>query len=125
MSLFTGLYEALIGQSTEYTDFEDHLFNDVGLLTLVSAIAVALIFYVLLGRWKSVWYTRTHWAITILLCAAIGYLLAYFISKSALGVVDGYVIRFALFNALIAAVYFILLSFALKPFSIFSKRIPF
>ncbi len=124
LSLFSSLYEALIGPSTDYTDFEDHLFNDVGLLTLVVSAIICFVFYILLGRWKSVWYTRTHWALTILLCGLIGFCLAYFISRNALGIVDGYVIRFALFNALIAAIYFVILSFLFKPFSIFSKRTP-
>ena len=124
LSLFSALYEALIGASADYTDFADHLFNDVGLLTFVVSAVICFVFYIVLGRWKSVWYTRTHWALTILLCALIGFGLAYFISKNALGIVDGYIIRFALFNALLAAIYFIVLSFAFKSFSIFSKRTP-
>lgn len=125
LSVFSALYESLVGQSSDYTEFRDHLFTYVGILTLLSAAAFAVVFYIVLGRWRSIWYNRVHWFITILLSGLVGYLLAYVISKNELGIADSYVVRFAMFNALIAAIYFILLSFACKPFSIYAKRIPF
>ena len=125
LSVFSSLYETFIGVNQDYTEYRDHLFGYVGLFTLLMAAAYCFVFYIILGRWRGVWYTRTHWAITILLVAVTGYIMAYVITKNELGVSDDYVVRFSLFNALFAAVYFILLSFAAKMFSIYSKRTPF
>lgn len=125
LSVFSSLYEAFIGENQEYTEYRDHLFSYIGLFTLLMAAAYCFVFYIMLGRWRGVWYTRVHWAITILLCAITAYIMAYVITKNELGVSDDYVVRFALFNALFAAVCFVLLSFGGKMFSIYSKRTPF
>lgn len=124
LSIFSTLYEALIGENAENPEFRDHLFSSVGLFTLLTAAAICFVFYILLGRWKSVWYTKAHWGITVLLCGIAGFTLAFVLTKNDLGDWDSYIIRFALFNALFAAIYFVIFSFLLKPFSIFSKRTP-
>jgi len=123
-SIFTSLYEIVIGGNPDYPEYRDGIFASVGLLTLIIAVAICLFFYVALGRWKGVWFTRFHWAITIVICAAVGFGLAFSLAQSAIGVSDGYLIRFALINAAFSALYFIVFSFLFKNFSIFSKRTP-
>jgi glucan phosphoethanolaminetransferase (alkaline phosphatase superfamily) len=125
LSVFTSMYEVFIGANPDYPEYREGIFNAVGLMTLVVAIGMCLLFFVLLGRWKNIWYTRTHWTITLLLTAVIGFAFAYSQGKSQLSVADSYLIRFAAFNALYGAVYFAAFSLLFKNFSIYSKRIPF
>lgn len=124
-TLFTNIYEFICGKNQDIYDYRDRIYGSVGFLTLLIAIVIGLIFYVVLGRWRNVWHTLSHWAITIVLAAAIGFALAYGLAKSIIGAVDGYLIQFALMNAALLACYFILLSLVLKRFSIYSKRTPF
>jgi len=65
-----------------------------------------------------------HWALTIVLVTTIGFGFAFMQVKGLLGAVDSYLVRFAIFNAVFAAIYFIAFSFFFKNFSIFSKRTP-
>lgn len=125
LSVFSPLYELVCGVNSNYPEYRTQLFGSTGLLTIVLALIIGLLFYVVLGRWKLIWFNKAHWAATIALCALFGFLLAFISAKSLLGLVDGYLLRFALFNAIFAAVFFILFSFLLKNFSIFSKRTPF
>lgn len=125
LSIFSSIYELVCSENPDFPEYREGIFNSVGLITLLTAVVICLLFYVALGRWKGVWYTGVHWAITIFICAAIGFGLAYSLAKGELGAVDGYLIRFALFNAVFSAVYFIAFSFLFKNFSIFSKRTPF
>ena len=127
LSIFSAIYEALIGPNSDYSEYRESIFSSVGILSFAFMIVICFLFYVALGRWKGIWYTRTHWFITVFLCAAIGFGLAYFMARDVLGVmdVDGYLLRFASFNALYCALYFIIFSFLFKRFSIFAKRTPF
>ena len=124
-TLFTSIYEFICGKNQDISDYRERIYGSVGFLTLLIAIVIGLLFYVALGRWRNVWHTRTHWAITIVLAACIGFGLSYGLAKSIIGAVDGYLIQFALMNAALLAVYFILLSLVFKHFSIYSKRTPF
>jgi hypothetical protein len=124
MTFFSTLYESVCGVNTNYTEYRDELFRSIGLFTLVAATLICLLFYVFLGRWKLIWFNNIHWAVTIVFCALTGFLLAFLMAESSLRLVDGYLIRFALFNALFAALYFVILSFVFKNFSVFSKRTP-
>ncbi|RYY37426.1 MAG: hypothetical protein EOP46_02700 [Sphingobacteriaceae bacterium] len=124
MTIFTPIYEALCG-STDYTEYRDDIFGSVGVITIVSAVVLALVFYVVLGRWRMVWFNRAHWAYTIVITAALGFTIAYLTGKSVLELVDGYLIRFAIINAIYAAIYFIIFSLIFKNLSVFAKRTPF
>lgn len=125
LSIFSSLYELAIGENLDLTEYRDSIFSSVGTITFICSLILCLIFYVLLGRWKGIWYNRFHWVITITVSAVIGFGFAYSMASSEIGEVDSYLIRFAIFNALYAAIYFILLSFVFKNFSIHSKRTPF
>ena len=124
LSIFSPLYELVCGENLDNPAYRDTIFNSVGLLTIVVAVVICLVFYVVLGRWKSIWHTRSDWAITAAICAAIGFGLAYSVAKEELGEADSYVTIFAAFNAIFAAIYFIAFSFLFKNFSIFAKRTP-
>lgn len=124
LSIFSNLYELVIGSNADFPEYRQGIFDSVGLFTLVMAIVLCLLFYVALGRWKAIWYTTVHWVITIVIVALIGFAFAYTQSKGQLGSVNSYLIRFAIFNSIFAAIYFIALSFLFKNFSIFSKRTP-
>jgi hypothetical protein len=124
-TLFTTVYELLCGKNQDIADYRDEIYGSVGLLTLIIAIVIALFFYIGLGRWRNIWHTRVHWAITIMIAALVGFTLAYTVSRDRIGSIDGYLIQFALLNAAMLAVYFMLLSLVFKRFSIYSKRTPF
>jgi hypothetical protein len=124
-TLFTSIYEFICGKNQSISDYRERIYGSVGLLTLIIAIVIALLFYLALGRWRNVWYTRTHWVITVVLAALAGFSLAYSISKAIIGAVDGYLIQFSMLNSALLAFYFILLSCLCKHFSIYSKRTPF
>src|ERR1700743_1254972 len=99
LSIFSGLYELVCGVNKNYThEYRDQIFSSVGLLTFIIAIAICFIFYVVLGRWRMVWFNLLHWAVTVFLCVIIGFCMAFFTAKGVLGLVDGYLWLFAIFN---------------------------
>lgn len=126
LDLFISLYEWFIGPAPSGRDFQN-AFEGVGMLTVVSSIGFALIFYIWLGRWKPVWFKMSHWLITLGIIGALCFGLAIIQSKfDVIGfVLDGYVIKFALINAIFSAIVFFLSSIALKRYSKFSKFVPF
>ncbi len=124
LSIASTLYELIIGENANNPEYRDGIFGSVGILTFTIAIIFCLLFYVLFGRKWHIWYTRTHWVITLVLVAAIGFVFAMTQAKGQIGSVDSYVVRFALANALYAAIYFVVFSFLFKNFSVYSKRIP-
>lgn len=125
LSIFSVLYELVAGENPDYPEYRDQIFDSVGSLTFFMSAAVALLFYVVLGRWKMIWFNNAHWGTTIFICAIAGFGMAFLLARDELGFYDSYLIRFAFFNGLCAAVFFVLLSFLFKNFSIFSKRTPF
>ncbi|PTQ92418.1 hypothetical protein C8P68_11218 [Mucilaginibacter yixingensis] len=124
-TLFTSIYEFICGKNQNYDEYRAEIYRNVGWLSFIVALILVLLFYLALGRWRGVWYTRVHWVITLVLAAAIGFGLAFGLGKGTLGIIDAYLMQFALFNAVIIAIYFIAFSLLFKRFSIFSKRTPF
>jgi hypothetical protein len=124
MKLFSSIYELICGVNADYPEYREQLFRSVGLLTIITAFVICFLFYVVLGRWKLIWFNNIHWTLTIFFSALAGFLLAFLAAKGSLQVVDGYLVRFALANAVFCAFSFILFSFLLKKFSVFSKRTP-
>jgi len=125
LSIFSILYELVSGENPDYPEYREQIFNSVGTLTFFMSALVALLFYVVLGRWRMIWFNNVHWATTIFLCAAAGFGISFLLARDELGLIDSYLIRFALFNGLYAALFFVLFSLLFKNFSIFSKRTPF
>jgi hypothetical protein len=123
--MFQKIYELLCGQNNDPT-YATNIYPSVGLFTLIFALVFVLVFYIALGRWKNIWYTRIHWTITIILFAALSFGFGLIQAKGETGAdsFDSFMVKFGLINALYAVIYFVLLSFLLKRFSIYSKRTP-
>lgn len=122
--MFSTLYEIFIGENPDYPEYRESIFSAVGIITIVIAGLLAAIFYLALGRWRPVWDKRVHWVITLVLAAVLGFVLAYTQATGTLGASDSYVVRFGLFNAVFAALYFLIFSLLLKRFSIFARHTP-
>jgi glucan phosphoethanolaminetransferase (alkaline phosphatase superfamily) len=123
--MFKTLYELLVGQNTNPAYASD-VFPTVGLFTLAFAGIAAILFYLLLGRWRPIWHKTVHWLVTILiLAAAAGYIAVSVAKKATEEDADSYMYTFSLINVLYVIVYFIILSLLLKKASIFAKRTPF
>lgn len=124
LSIFSILYELIIGNNSDYPEYRDGIFDSVGLISLVVALGFCFVFYVVLGQWKAIWYTKTHWLLTVLIVAVFGFGFAYSQAKGITGDYDSYVVRFSFVNGVYSALYFVGFSFLLKNFSIFSKHTP-
>jgi glucan phosphoethanolaminetransferase (alkaline phosphatase superfamily) len=123
--MFSVLYE-LLGGKNDNPAYEQTIYPFVGLSTLIIAFIFALVFYLLLGRWKPVWDKTKHWLITIAVLSVVASLLAISQAKSATEEdTDAYMFMFSFINACYAITYFIILSFLFKRASIFAKRTPF
>ncbi|GAB3262849.1 hypothetical protein GCM10027347_28860 [Larkinella harenae] len=124
--MFVSLYELWLGQNNDPI-YADEIFTPVGLITLLVSIALALLFYLVLGRWKSVFYRTSHWAITLVVAGIFGFGYAVWYALDATGAenTDSYMQGFGAVNLLYALIYFCIFSLLLKRFSIFAKRTPF
>ena len=125
LDIFTNLYESIIGIDNSGLDYQN-TFKGVGLITIIIAVGVCLLFYLLLGRWKPVWFKLSHWLITLainsILCFAIAILQA---SSGVEGFsLGGYVLKFAFLNAILGDILFFITSLLIKRYSKFSKLIP-
>ena len=124
-SVFTPVYEVLIGANPLNPEYRDGVFASVGLVSILSSLIICAVFYVALGRWKPVFHKVVHWMITLSICAIIGFSIAYVLTGNEIGTVDGYAMRFAFINSFYAMIYFSVLSILFKRFSIFAKHTPF
>jgi len=125
LSIFTPIYEMLVGTNQESPEYRDGIFSSVGIISIIASIATCLLFYIALGRWKPVFHKIIHWTITLSVTALTGFYLAYALANKEIGGIDAYALRFAFINALYAGVYFSMLSLLLKRVSIFAKHTPF
>jgi len=123
--MFTTLYELLTGKNADPT-YSTAIFPTVGLFTLIFTFIAAVIFYLLLGRWKPVWEKTTHWLVTIVIISVVAGFFAISQALSETGEeANAYMYSFSLINALYAVVYFFIFSLLLKKASIFARRTPF
>src|SRR5215212_3835240 len=108
--MFKSLYELLTGQNADPT-YSTDVFPTVGLFTLLLSLITALIFYLLLGRWKPVWEKLGHWLITIAIISVASGFFALSQAKSATGEeANSYMYSFSMINALYSLVYFVVFS---------------
>jgi hypothetical protein len=124
--MFTSLYELILGQNNDPI-YSEEIFGPVGFMTLMLALVVAAVFYVLLGRWKPVFDNIVHWVITLIAVGifGFGYALWFALDRTGADETDGYMQGFGAVNALFALIFFFVFSVILKRFSIFAKRTPF
>ncbi|HET9505936.1 MAG TPA: hypothetical protein VFO93_20485 [Hymenobacter sp.] len=132
---FNSLYTNGIGlfydrKSPLYGLYKAEIFNTTGFYTLLTALALVFVFYYIfnhalpalthLGMYKPV-----HWLLVLLLVAGLGALLAYQVSMGAGAVRDPYMRYFIITNTLVAPLWFVLFSVALKWGSNHARRTPF
>lgn len=123
--MFKMLYELLAGKNSNPAYATD-VFPTVGLFTIAFAGVAAILFYLLLGRWRPIWHKTVHWLVTMLILAAVaGYIAVSVAKKATEEDADSYMYTFSFINVLFVVVYFIILSLLLKKASIFAKRTPF
>ncbi|MGI4735445.1 MAG: hypothetical protein ACRYG7_09720 [Janthinobacterium lividum] len=142
--LFTSLYQAVLGNpdpASLIPVYRQSIFPGVGLYTFFLALALALLFYVVLNRLLTTPYFKTgHWAVVLLLGAVLGATLAW--QKAAADINDQlastgqqlavgeaatlkrYLWGFTATNALVAVVFFVVLSFAVKSLSVSARTTP-
>lgn len=125
LSIFETLYEIFGDGGDQSQDYRIQIYNPVGFGTTGFALLVALFFYLLLGRWKEVWYSSTHWLITLFLFAGLCFGFAMLMAHNVLQIIDPYLIQFSIVNAVWGSLLFFIFSIFLKRFSIYSKHSPF
>ncbi|MGI4823783.1 MAG: hypothetical protein ACRYFV_21450 [Janthinobacterium lividum] len=142
--LFTSIYQAILGNpdpASLIPVYRQSVFPGVGLYTLFLALGLALLFYVVLNRLLTTPYFKTsHWAVVLLLSAVLGATIAW--QKAAADInaqlastgqqlavgeaatLKRYLWGFTATNALVAALFFILLSFVVKSLSVSARTTP-
>jgi hypothetical protein len=142
--LFTSIYQAILGNpdpASLIPVYRQSVFPGVGLYTLFLALGLALLFYVVLNRVLTTPYFKTsHWAVVLLLSAVLGATIAW--QKAAADInaqlastgqqlavgeaatLKRYLWGFTATNALVAALFFILLSFVVKSLSVSARTTP-
>lgn len=123
--MFASLYQLFLGVNDDPT-YEETIFGTVGLVTVLTSIGLAAIFYLLINRWKSVFNGRIHWIILLFLVMILGFTFAVMFSKAGTEMpMDNYMIVFGVVNLFFAALIFFLVSILFKRWSIFAKNNPF
>lgn len=132
---FNSLYTNGIGlfydrKSPLYGLYKAEIFNTTGFYTLLTALALVVVFYYVFNHALPALthqglYKPTHWLLVLLLGAGLGALLAYRVGVGAGAVRDPYMRYFIITNTLVAPLWFILFSGALKWGSNHARRTPF
>lgn len=126
LTVFSSFYEWICGTNAESPEYNDNgIYDSVGLITVVSVITFVVLFYLILGRWKPIFYALKHWVLTLVIAALVGFGFAFTVAKKELGSTDAYLIRFAVINAICMMLLFFIFSLVFKRASIFAKRTPF
>ncbi|WP_151086314.1 hypothetical protein [Hymenobacter baengnokdamensis] len=130
-SLYTNGIELFYDRkSPMYGLYKAEIFNTAGFYTLLTALALVVVFYYIFNHAVPAlthqgWYRPTHWLLVLLLVAGLGALLAYRVSIGAEAVRDPYMRYFIITNTLVAPLWFVLFSLILKWGSNHARRTPF
>ncbi|MCX6318985.1 MAG: hypothetical protein NTW29_17030 [Bacteroidetes bacterium] len=126
-NFFSKLYEVLFRSGTFSDDlYQEGLYSQLGFIALFSAGLLAVFFYYILNRPSfSRWY---HWLVIMGVCFVINYILGVIIPRSrfsSLNISYGseYWV-FALFNGIIACLFFTVVSFTIRWWSRNCKGTP-
>ncbi len=133
---FNGLYTVLIGwfyhrKPADFGLYKNEIFNAVGLYTLLVALGLVLVFYFIFNKQAALsqlnWSKPKHWLLVLLLAAGLGALLAYQVSVGQGAVPEAYLRYFIIVNTLVAPLWYLLFSVALKrlPFGSQARSTPF
>jgi hypothetical protein len=96
----------------------NEIFPTVGLVTVLSALAMMVIFYYVINHWLPIAFFRKawHWVLFMIISAVIGF--GYAVSYAHGKEVEGdYVYNFAAVNALYGALFYLIFSFLLRRWS--------
>ena len=124
----------LVSQTYEWEDdywdilIEGDLCYEVSLYTLIAAISISFIFYVVIGRLTTSFQTTLHWAIFAVLAGLVGFLIALSNVKSKIYIdveIEQFGYLFSLSNVIWPILYFITSSFIFKYLSLYARRTPF
>lgn len=141
---FSALYQTFLGNpdpASLIPVYRQSIFPGVGLSTLFLALAMALVFYVVLNRLLTTsWFKTRHWALVLLLTAILGATIAWQQAAAAVGdqlaqtgeelttgqaaTLKRYLWGFSATNALVAVLFYVLLSFAVKSLSVSARTTP-
>ncbi|MBC8085582.1 MAG: hypothetical protein H7Z21_20480 [Hymenobacter sp.] len=132
---FNSLYTIGIGllydrKSPLYGLYKAEIFNAAGFYTLLTALALVLIFYYVFNHFIPALthqglYRPAHWLLVLLLAAGLGALLAWRVSLGQGATSDPYMRYFIVANTVVAPLWFVLFSVALKWGSHHARRTPF
>jgi hypothetical protein len=129
--MFTRLYPALISifqsqRPADYGIYKTQLFDLVGWSTLgVALLLVVAFYYIFNSALRTGMFRTTHWVLTLALAAGLGTFLAYNLSKGHGAEAGSYLGYFMVVNAVVAALWFLLLSVLLKRWSTYARTTPF
>ncbi len=117
-NFFSGLYELVLGRPmpANYTnDYREVVFPNTGLLLFVITLGLVLVYYYLLNRIMSTGLYKTqHWAIFLLLNAAIAFAIPIMQVNGNDIETHSYTYMFAFVNAIYSLVLFFAFSLLLK-----------
>ena len=126
-NLFAKLYELLFKSGTFSDDlFQEELYAPLGIIAFIVALALAVLFYYVINRPSfSRWY---NWLSIMAICFVVNYGIGVVIPKNkfkSLNIIYGseYWI-FAIFNALVACLFYIITSFIIRWWSRNCKGTP-
>ena len=131
--MFGVLYNYTISFSKKYTyedQFRTDVFPTVGIVTLIVALVLALLYYVVINRMTDKLDQLVHWIIVLVTGAVFGGVFAFIIANNyligELGETEvGVPLLFWIMNGIYAMLYFFIFSVLLKKASKFATRVPF
>lgn len=121
MQLFNFLYELF--WSPANPAYRSEIFPMVGVTSTITVLLLALVFYLVLGRWIAGWNHDKHWTITLVILIAFNGII---LLVSALSSVDfsPFVLYFLLINSIYILIFWMIFSAIFKQFSILAKKTP-
>jgi hypothetical protein len=129
--MFDLLYSYTLGQSFNYLEqFSSDVFLVVGIVSLVVALALCLIYYLIINRMTDKAAQLVHWIVflvlAILICGVHALVTGTNYMVDVANDVDTPLpILFWLMNAIYGGVYFFLLSILFKKASKYATKVPF
>ncbi|RTQ53644.1 hypothetical protein EJV47_02600 [Hymenobacter gummosus] len=132
---FNSLYTFFVGllydrKTPFFGQYKAGIFNDTGFYTLLTALGLVLVFYYLFNHLAPRLthlglYRPLHWLLVLLLVAGLGALIAWRVSTGQQAGADAYMRYFIVANTLVAVLWYVLFSLALKWGSHHARRTPF
>ena len=132
---FNSLYTFFIGllydrKTPLYGLYKASIFNDVGFYTLLTALALVVVFYYVFNRLVPALthmglFRPTHWLLVLLAAGGLSALIAWRVSLGQGATSDPYMRYFIIANMLVGIIWYVLFSLVLKWGSNHARRTPF